>query len=121
MKNRVVETFREISIFGMTGCILRIRNDFSRSVNSDYYMDGTLVLYSTAMDGRSAERQELTFDARFTFDSYEDDYPNHYREAGGENLSVLYDHSTMYYFNKKGVFKYSLLDKKTSKLSTIHW
>ena len=96
--------------------------DFSpRSVNSDYYVDGTLVLYSIAMDGGSAERQELTFDARVTFDFYEEWYnkPNHYREAGGENLSVLYDHSTMYYFNKKGVFKYSLLDKKTSKLSTI--
>ncbi|WP_421101153.1 hypothetical protein ACOKXV_13135, partial [Sporosarcina psychrophila] len=41
------------------------------------------------------------------------------REAGGEFLSVLQDHSTMYYFNKKGVFKYSLLDKKTIKLSNI--
>lgn len=96
--------------------------DFSyRSVDSDYYVDGTLVLYSTAMDGYSAEKQELTFDARVTFDFYDEAFnqPNLYYEAGGENLSVLYDHSTMYYFNKKGVFKYSLLDKKTSKLSTV--
>lgn len=40
-------------------------------------------------------------------------------EAGGENRSVLFDHSTMYYFNKKGVFKYNLLDKKTNKLSNV--
>ena len=64
-----------ICSFGMIGCILRIRKDFSRSVNSDYYVDGTLVLYSTAMDGRSAKRQELTFDARVTFDLYDDFQP----------------------------------------------
>ena len=91
-------------------------NDFSRSVNADDYKDGTLVLYSTAMDGRSDKRKELTFEARFTYDLY-DTLGN--REAGGETLSVLYDHSTMYYFNKKGVFKYSLLDKKTRKLATL--
>lgn len=35
------------------------------------------------------------------------------------NKSVLYDHSTLYYFNKAGVFKYSLLDKKASKISNV--
>lgn len=92
-----------------------------RSIGPDDFEDSTLVLYSTAMDGSSDKRKELTFDARVTYDFYEEslNQPNLTREAGGEFLSVLHDHSIMYYFNKKGVFKYSLLDKKTIKLSNI--
>ncbi|MEK5071002.1 S-layer homology domain-containing protein [Sporosarcina sp. FSL K6-1508] len=92
-----------------------------RSIGPDDFKDSTLVLYSTAMDGSSDKRKELTFDARVTYDFYEEslNQPNLTREAGGEFLSVLHDHSIMYYFNKKGVFKYSLLDKKTIKLSNI--
>ncbi len=88
----------------------------TRSIGVDEFKDSTLELYSTAMDGRSDKRKELIFDARATFDLF-DVHGN--REAGGENLSVLYNHSTIYYFNKKGVFKYSLLDKKTTKLSNV--
>ena len=87
-----------------------------RAIGPDDFKDSTLVFYSTAMDGSSEKRKEFTFDARATFDLF-DVHRN--REAGGEFLSVLQDHSTMYYFNKKGVFKYSLLDKKTIKLSNI--
>jgi len=87
-----------------------------RAIDPHTFEDGTLELYSTAMDGRSDQRKELIFDARATFDLF--DVPGN-REAGGEHLSVLYDHSTIYYFNKKGVFKYSLLDKKTTKLSNV--
>lgn len=92
-----------------------------RAVSPDEFEDGTLVLYSTPLGGLGNKRKELVFDARVTFDHYDEklNQPNLNREAGGENLSVLYDHSTIYYFNKKGVFKYNLLDKKTSKLSTI--
>ncbi|WP_399627984.1 S-layer homology domain-containing protein [Sporosarcina sp. SG10008] len=90
-------------------------------IGPDDFVDTTLSLYSTAMDGSSDKRKEFTFDARVTYDYYEEsnNQPNLYREAGDDFLSVLHDHSTMYYFNKKGVFKYSLLDKKTIKLSNI--
>jgi hypothetical protein len=88
----------------------------TRGIGVDEFKDSTLELYSTAMDGRSDKRKELIFDARATFDLFD---VSGNREAGGENLSVLYDHSTIYYFNKKGVFKYSLLDKKTTKLSNV--
>ncbi|WP_342538674.1 S-layer homology domain-containing protein [Sporosarcina sp. FSL K6-1540] len=90
-------------------------------IGPDDFVDSTLSLYSTAMDGSSDKRKEFTFDARVTYDYYEEsnNQPNLYREAGDDFLSVLHDHSTMYYFNKKGVFKYSLLDKKTIKLSNI--
>ncbi|MFS0575081.1 hypothetical protein AB1K83_05580 [Sporosarcina sp. 179-K 3D1 HS] len=90
--------------------------DYLPGVHADEFKDTTLDLYSTAMDGRSDKRKEHAFVARATYDLF-DEYGN--REAGADNLSVLYDHSTIYYFNKKGVFKYSLLDKKTSKLSNI--
>ncbi len=84
------------------------------------FEDGPLVLYSTAMDGKSDKRTEFTFDARKTFDVFNENYVNGLAvEAGGENRSVLFDHSSIYYFNKKGVFKYNLLDKKTSKLSNV--
>ena len=87
-----------------------------RAIGPDDFKDSTLVFYSTAMDGRSDKRKEFIFDARATFDLFD---VSGNREAGGEFLSVLHDHSTIYYFNKKGVFKYSLLDKKTTKLSNI--
>lgn len=90
-------------------------------IGPDDFVDSTLSLYSTAMDGSSDKRKEFTFDARVTYDYYEEsnNQPNLIREAGDDFLSVLHDHSTIYYFNKKGVFKYSLLDKKTTKLSNI--
>ncbi|MBY0221838.1 S-layer homology domain-containing protein [Sporosarcina aquimarina] len=79
-------------------------------------IDDPLVLYSTAMDG-SDKKKEYGFDARVIFDNVAFT-PNHV-QVNQNNKSVLFDHSTMYYFNKKGVYKYSLLDKKTSKLSNV--
>lgn len=83
------------------------------------FVDSTLILYSTAMDGSSDKKKEFSFDALITFDVFSYSYDGMPIEAGGENRSVLFDHSTMYYFNKKGVFKYNLLDKKTNKLSNV--
>ena len=60
---------------------------------------------------------ESTFSARFIFEDIGTKigtFP--YTQ---NHKSVEYEHSTIYYFNKKGVFKYSLLDKKISQLSSI--
>lgn len=54
-----------------------------------------------------------------TFDIFRYSYSGDPVEAGGENKSVLYDHSSIYYFNNKGIFKYSLIHKTTSKLSNV--
>src|SRR5690606_38306858 len=64
-----------------------------RAVSPDEFEDGTLVLYSTPLGGLGNKRKELVFDARVTFDHYDEklNQPNLNREAGGENLSVLYD------------------------------
>lgn len=121
MKEPDRETFRNSFIWNDRLFFTDTDSYSPRSIGPDDFQDGKLVLYSTKLDGHSDKRKELTFDARVTFDFYEESLNQPYltREAGGENLSVLYDHSTIYYFNKKGVFKYSLLDKKTSKLSNI--
>lgn len=115
------ESFRNLFIWNDRMYFTNADSYTPRATGPDIFEDAKLVLYSTALDGVSDKKKELTFDARVTFDYYEESHNQPYlnREAGGENLSVLYDHSTMYYFNKKGVYKYSLLDKKTTKLSTI--
>ncbi|MBO0587210.1 S-layer homology domain-containing protein [Sporosarcina sp. E16_8] len=79
-------------------------------------LDDPLVLISTAMDG-SNKKIEFGFDARVIFDDVTFT-PKHVK-VNQNNKSIVFDHSAMYYFNKKGVFKYSLLDQKTSKLSNI--
>lgn len=78
------------------------------------YIDEKLALYSTAMDGKTDRKKEVDFNVSATFDL---DYGS--REVGGENRSVLFDHSTVYYFNKAGVYKYNLLTKQTSKLTNV--
>ena len=57
-----------ICLFGMTGFSIRITGMGPRAIDPDDFKDSTLVLYSTAMDGRSDKRKEFTFDARVTYD-----------------------------------------------------
>lgn len=79
-------------------------------------VDDSLLLYSVNLSGGDV-KVESKFNARFIF---EDIGPKvgtfPYTQ---KHKSVKYEHSTLYYFNKKGVFKYSLLDKKTTRLSNI--
>lgn len=79
-------------------------------------VDDSLLLYSINLSGGDL-KLESKFNARFIF---EDIGPKvgtfPYTQ---KHKSVEYEHSTIYYFNKKGVFKYSLLDKKTAQLSSI--
>ena len=89
---------------------------FDYTFDENIPLDDPLVLISTAMDG-SDKKIEFRFDARVIFDDVAFT-PKHIK-VNQNNKSVAFDHSTMYYFNKKGVFKYSLLDQKTSKLSNI--
>lgn len=79
-------------------------------------VDDSLFLYSINLSGGDL-KLESKFSARFIFE-----------DIGGNigtfpytqnHKSVEHEHSTIYYFNKKGVFKYSLIDKKTAQLSSI--
>jgi hypothetical protein len=79
-------------------------------------VDDSLFLYSINLSGGDL-KLESTFSARFIFEDIGTKigtFP--YTQ---NHKSVEYEHSTIYYFNKKGVFKYSLLDKKTAQLSSI--
>ncbi|PID16143.1 hypothetical protein CSV63_05765 [Sporosarcina sp. P34] len=79
-------------------------------------IDDPLTLYSVAMDGKN-KKTLLNFDARVIFDEVE--ATSKTNQVSQNNKSVAFDLSTMYYFNKTGVYKYNLLDKKISKASTI--
>jgi hypothetical protein len=86
-------------------------------------IDDPLFLYSANLDGSNAKRElTSTFDARVSFDTLKD-INDHVLygvvNVTQNNKSIKFDDSTMYYFNKKGVFTYNLLDGKTKKLSTI--
>jgi len=92
----------------------------SRSVdltfNETVNIDDSLDFYSTTLDG-SNPKLEATIDARVIFESV-----GGYIETptySQDNKSVTYNNAAMYYFNKKGVFKYDLIDKKTTKLSNV--
>ncbi|WP_158231759.1 S-layer homology domain-containing protein [Sporosarcina sp. P19] len=95
----------------------------NEATKRDYYrtpnipIDSKLTLNSVAMNG-SDRKKERDFDARILF--YEDPKEKSFiPNENQNNASVLFDHSTMFYFNKTGIYKYSLLEKKTSKLSNI--
>lgn len=95
----------------------------NEATKRDYYRtpnipkDSKLTLNSVAMNG-SDRKRERDFDARILF--FEDPKEKSFiPNENQNNASVLFDHSTMYYFNKAGIYTYSLLDKKTSKLSSI--
>ena len=83
------------------------------------YSEDLLSLYSTAMDGKTDRKKEYDFNAIATFDRLQFSYDPDGGEIGGENRSVLFDHSTVYYFNETGVYKYNLLTKKTSKFTDV--
>ncbi|WP_313235564.1 S-layer homology domain-containing protein [Sporosarcina ureae] len=115
------------SLFGETMRNVFIWNDRIYYTNEakkrDYYRtpnipkDSKLTLNSVAMNG-SDRKRERDFDARILF--YEDPKEKSFiPNENQNNASVLFDHSTMFYFNKTGIYKYSLLEKKTSKLSNI--
>lgn len=115
------------SLFGETMRNVFIWNDriyyTNEATKRDYYRtpnipkDSKLTLNSVAMNG-SDRKKEHDFDARILF--YEDPKEKSFiPNENQNNASVLFDHSTMYYFNKAGIYKYSLLDKKTSKLSSV--
>ena len=59
----------------------------------------------------------MNFDARVIFDEVE--ATSKTNQVSQNNKSVAFDLSTMYYFNKTGVYKYNLLDRKTSKVSNV--
>ncbi|PIC87094.1 hypothetical protein CSV72_03705 [Sporosarcina sp. P20a] len=95
----------------------------NEATKRDYYRtpnipkDSKLTLNSVAMNG-SDRKKERDFDARILF--YEDPKEKSFiPDENQNNASVLFDHSTMFYFNKTGIYTYSLLEKKTSKLSNI--
>ena len=79
-------------------------------------MDDPLTLYSVTMDGKN-KKTLLNFDARVIFDEVEANSKSN--QVSQNNKSLAYDLSTMYYFNKTGVYKYNLINKKTSKISTV--
>ena len=95
----------------------------------DYALDDTvniedpLFLYSANLDGSKAKRElASTFDARVIFDNLKninDRVQYGVVNVSQNNKSIKFNNSTMYYFNKKGVFSYGLQDGKTKKLSTI--
>ncbi|WP_158232554.1 S-layer homology domain-containing protein [Sporosarcina sp. P13] len=89
---------------------------FDYSFNPNPPLDDPLVLYSATLDGKD-KRKEFGFEARVIFDNVA--FTPKHVQVNQNNKSVLFDHSTMYYFNKTGVYKYSLLHKKTSKLSNV--
>jgi hypothetical protein len=84
---------------------------FDETVN----VDESLHFYSTKLDG-SNPKLESTIDARVIFE----EIGNYIQKPtfSQDNKSVKYDQSAMYYFNKKGVFKYDLTNGKSAKLSS---
>ncbi|MCG7344890.1 S-layer homology domain-containing protein [Sporosarcina sp. ACRSL] len=88
-------------------------NSFDDSVNTDQ----TLILYHKSPFIADPVKV-IEFDARVIFERLEGStrFPTNVSQ---NNKSVKFDPSTMFYFNKKGVFSYGLLDGKTKKLSGI--
>lgn len=86
---------------------------FDDSVN----IDQTLILYHYSPD-KMKPVKVIEFDARVIFERL-DGSTRFSTNITQNNKSVKFDPSTMFYFNKKGVFAYSLLDGKTKKLSSI--
>lgn len=80
-------------------------------------VDQTLILYHK--DPFKWEPVKVTeFDARVIFERL-DGSTRFSTNITQNNKSVKFDASTMFYFNKKGVFSYNLLNGKTKKLSSI--
>ncbi|MFS0689995.1 S-layer homology domain-containing protein [Sporosarcina sp. 179-K 8C2 HS] len=86
---------------------------FDDSVNTDQ----TLILYHKSPDHYEPIKK-IEFEARIIFERLEGS-TRFSTYVTQNNKSVKFDPSTMFYFNKKGVFAYGLLDGKTKKLSSI--
>lgn len=89
---------------------------FDKSFDENVKIDDTLVLYSADQNG-SGVKKVYEFEARVAFDEIKGS--NMKPAISQNNKSVKYDPMNMYYFNNKGVFKYSLLNGKTTRMSTI--
>lgn len=89
---------------------------FDSKFNPNTPIYDPLTLYSVTMDGKN-KKTLLNFDARVIFDEVE--ATSKTNQVSQNNKSVAFDLSTMYYFNKAGVYKYNLLDKKTIKISNV--
>ncbi|ARD48278.1 S-layer homology domain-containing protein [Sporosarcina sp. P33] len=89
---------------------------FDSTFDPNTPIDDPLTLYSIAMDGKN-KKTLLNFTARVIFDEVE--ATSKTNRVSQNNKSVAFDLSAMYYFNKTGVYKYNLLDKKTSKISNV--
>ena len=91
--------------------------DYNPTFDDAVNVDQTLILYHQSPF--TMEPVKMTeFDARVIFELLEGS-TRFSTNVTQNNKSVKFDASTMYYFNKKGVFSYGLLDGKTKKLSSI--
>ncbi|WP_342504710.1 S-layer homology domain-containing protein [Sporosarcina sp. FSL K6-2383] len=85
---------------------------FDETVNIDEPLD----FYSVKLNG-SDPKLEATINTRVIFE----DVGGYIKKPtiSQDNKSVKYDHSAMYYFNKKGVFKYDLINGKSTRLTSV--
>ncbi len=89
---------------------------FDPTFNDAVNVDQTLILYHKGTF--TVEPVKVTeFDARVIFEPLEGSRFS--TKVTQNNKSVKFDAGTMFYFNTKGVFSYSLLDGKTKKISSI--
>ena len=88
----------------------------ARTFDETVNVDEPLYFYSVKLNG-SDPKLEATIDARVIFE----DVGGYIKKPtiSQDNKSVKYDHSAMYYFNKKGVFKYDLINGKSTRLTSV--
>lgn len=91
--------------------------DYNPTFDDAVNVDQTLILYHQSPDTLKPKKV-MEFDARVIFEPLEGS-TRFSTNVTQNNKSVKFDASTMFYFNKKGVFSYSLLDGKTKKRSSI--
>lgn len=90
---------------------------FDPTFDDTVNVDQTLILYHKSPANFEPVKM-MEFDARVIFEPLEES-TRFSTKVTQNNKSVKFDASTMFYFNKKGVFSYSLLDGKTKKRSSI--
>ena len=85
--------------------------------NKEYRQPGKYVrkLYSVDLNGK-APLLHHTFEVKMQLDKLK---VRDWETAGVNHSSIAYDESNMFYFNSKGVFKYSLITGKTVQLSSL--
>lgn len=109
---------RNVSVhgYGTYFTVEKKERQFDPTFNDAVNVDQTLVLYYKQQTDLEPKKV-MEFDARVIFERLEGS--KYKTKVTQNNKSVKFDANTMYYFNKKGVFAYSLLDGKTKKLSSI--